>query len=50
MLHGVIGLFVGAVVFSIGYDLIREWMAAEERLAAGAAGSTLAPPPPAGGA
>ncbi len=29
ILHGLIGLFVGAVVFSIGYTLITEWMRAD---------------------
>jgi predicted PurR-regulated permease PerM len=48
MLHGVIGLFVGAVVFSIGYDLIREWIATQEKLAAPAAGGAAAPSSPAG--
>jgi predicted PurR-regulated permease PerM len=26
MLHGLIGLFVGAVVLSTGYGLIKEWV------------------------
>lgn len=50
LLHGVIGLFVGAVVFSIGYDLIREWMTTSAGLATPVGGNTTAPPPPAGGA
>ena len=48
LLHGVIGLFVGAVVFSIGYELIREWMTTSEGLATPVGGSTTAPPPAAG--
>ena len=27
MLHGIIGLFVGAVVLAIGYELFKAWMA-----------------------
>ncbi|UCD23755.1 MAG: AI-2E family transporter [Gemmatimonadota bacterium] len=29
MLHGIIGLFVGAVVLAIGYELFKAWMAEE---------------------
>jgi predicted PurR-regulated permease PerM len=29
MLHGIIGLFVGAVVLAIGYELSKAWMAGE---------------------
>jgi predicted PurR-regulated permease PerM len=29
MLHGIIGLFVGAVVLAIGYELFRAWMQEE---------------------
>ncbi len=29
ILHGIIGLFVGAVVLAIGYELFRAWMAEE---------------------
>lgn len=29
MLHGIIGLFVGAVVLAIGYELFRAWMVEE---------------------
>lgn len=29
MLHGIIGLFVGAVVLAIGYELFKAWMEAE---------------------
>ncbi len=29
MLHGIIGLFVGAVVLAIGYELFKAWMEGE---------------------
>lgn len=50
LLHGLIGLFVGAVVFSIGYWLIKGWIATESRLAAGDGGGTAAVPGAGGGA
>jgi predicted PurR-regulated permease PerM len=31
LLHGMIGLFVGAVVFSTGYSLLREWVLRESQ-------------------
>jgi len=34
ILHGLIGLFVGAVVFSIGYSLFSGWIRADEGVAA----------------
>jgi len=33
LLHGLVGLFVGAVVFSIGYTLFSGWIRADERAA-----------------
>jgi predicted PurR-regulated permease PerM len=31
LLHGLIGLFVGAIVFSTGYSLLREWVLRESQ-------------------
>ena len=35
MLHGLIGLFVGAVVLALGYKLYQAWLAEEAHQAAG---------------
>ncbi len=34
MTMGIIGLFVGAVILSIGYQILRAWMTSEEADAA----------------
>lgn len=43
LLHGLIGLFIGAVVFSLGYWLMREWLAVEDRAVAPAGAAAPAP-------
>jgi predicted PurR-regulated permease PerM len=35
---GIIGLFVGAVVLALGYEILMAWLSDEEPAAAGAAG------------
>ena len=46
--HGIIGLFVGAVVLSLGYTLFREWLGEESKSKMEASAPASAPAPTAG--